>query len=201
MEFNEKLKELRKQRGLTQEELAKDLYVSRTAVSKWESKRGVPNIESLKAISSYFSVSVDELLSGEEILKVADEDSRKRENRTRDLVFGLLDCSLIIFLFLPFFAHRTGGTVKEVSLLSLFGISPVIKTVYILTVFGIIFMGILTLALQNFEAVLWVKYKYKISVALSAFGTVLFMVTLQPYASLFAFVFLAVKSLMLIKWG
>ena len=48
MEFNEKLQELRKSKGLTQEELAKELYVSRTAISKWESGRGYPNIDSLK---------------------------------------------------------------------------------------------------------------------------------------------------------
>ena len=51
MEFNEKLQELRKQRGLTQEELAEFLFVSRTAVSKWESGRGYPSIDSLKEIS------------------------------------------------------------------------------------------------------------------------------------------------------
>ena len=55
MEFNEKLQELRKSRGLTQEELAKELFVSRTAVSKWESGRGYPNIDSLKEISRFFS--------------------------------------------------------------------------------------------------------------------------------------------------
>lgn len=54
MELNEKLQELRKQKGLTQEELAERLYVSRTAVSKWESGRGYPNIESLKAVASFF---------------------------------------------------------------------------------------------------------------------------------------------------
>ena len=70
MEFNEKLQELRKQKGLTQEELAELLYVSRTAISKWESGRGFPNIESLKAISKFFSVSLDKLLSGEEILAI-----------------------------------------------------------------------------------------------------------------------------------
>ena len=53
MEFNEKLQELRKQKGLTQEELSEILYVSRTAISKWESGRGYPNIDSLKAISKY----------------------------------------------------------------------------------------------------------------------------------------------------
>ena len=47
MEFHEKLQELRKKKGLTQEELAKELYVSRTAISKWESGKGYPNIDSL----------------------------------------------------------------------------------------------------------------------------------------------------------
>lgn len=85
MELSEKLQELRKEKGLTQEELAEALFVSRTAISKWESGRGVPNIESLKAISKFFSVSIDELLSGEEILKIADEDNKQKEKHTRDL--------------------------------------------------------------------------------------------------------------------
>ena len=53
MEFNEKLQELRKNKGLTQEELAEALYVSRTAISKWESGRGYPSIDSLKEIAKY----------------------------------------------------------------------------------------------------------------------------------------------------
>ena len=121
MELSEKLQELRKEKGLTQEELAEALFVSRTAISKWESGRGVPNIESLKAISKFFSVSIDELLSGEEILKIADEDNKQKEKHTRDLVFGLLDCSLIMFLFLPFFGQKGDEIIKEVSLLSLTG--------------------------------------------------------------------------------
>ena len=127
MELSEKLQELRKEKGLTQEELAEALFVSRTAISKWESGRGVPNIESLKAISKFFSVSIDELLSGEEILKIADEDNKQKEKHTRDLVFGLLDCSLIMFLFLPFFGQKGDEIIKEVSLLSLTGTPQYIK--------------------------------------------------------------------------
>lgn len=71
MEFHEKLQTLRKQRGLTQEELAESLYVSRTAISKWESGRGYPNIEPLNAIAAFFSVTIDALLSGDEVLTIA----------------------------------------------------------------------------------------------------------------------------------
>ena len=60
MEFNEKLQELRKQKGITQEELAEILFVSRTAISKWESGRGYPNIDSLKAIGKFYGVTIDE---------------------------------------------------------------------------------------------------------------------------------------------
>ena len=127
MEFNEKLQELRKQKNLTQEELAEALYVSRTAIPKWESGRGYPNIDSLKAISKYFSVSLDELLSGEEILNIAETDNRQKEKHFRDLVFGLLDCSVAIFLFLPFFGQRVDGVIEEVSLLSLTEIEAYVK--------------------------------------------------------------------------
>ena len=195
MELSEKLQELRKEKGLTQEELAEALFVSRTAISKWESGRGVPNIESLKAISKFFSVSIDELLSCEEILKIADEDKH-----TRDLVFGLLDCSLIMFLFLPFFGQKGDEIIKEVSLLSLTGTPQYIKIPYLIIVFGIVLTGVLLLALQNYEAVFWLKHKHQISIVLSTVATIEFMITLQPYAAFFTFVFLAIKSLMLIKW-
>ena len=86
MEFNTRLQELRKQRGLTQEELAGLLFVSRTAVSKWESGRGFPNIESLKALSRVFQVPVDTLLSGEELLTLADGEAREKAGALAGLV-------------------------------------------------------------------------------------------------------------------
>ena len=78
MEFNEKLQELRKKSGLTQEEAAEMLFVSRTAVSKWESGRGYPNIDSLKAIAKLYNVTIDELLSSDELLSIAENDNKQK---------------------------------------------------------------------------------------------------------------------------
>ena len=117
MEFHEKLQELRKQRGLTQEELAKVLFVSRAAVSKWESGRGYPNIESLKTIAKFYDVTLDDLLSGDEILSVAEEDSKEKQANYRDLVFGLLDCGGAMLFVLPFFGQKAEDMVRAVSLL------------------------------------------------------------------------------------
>ena len=201
MEFNEKLQELRKQKGLTQEELAASLYVSRTAISKWESGRGYPNIESLKDIAKFFSVTVDELLSTDEVLTIAEEDSRRKEKHFRDLMYGLLDICIALLLFLPFFAEDADGIIQSVSLIALDGVQPYLKIAYLTVVIGTTVMGILTLTLQNCQAVVWVKSKMTVSLALGAILVLLFMISSQPYAAVFAFVLLTIKALILIKRG
>ena len=199
MEFNEKLQELRKKKGLTQEELAASLYVSRTAISKWESGRGYPNIDSLKAIAKFFSVTVDELLSTDEVLTIAEEDNKQKEKHFRDLVYGLLDLCIALLLFLPFFAEDTDGILQSVSLIALDGVQLYLKTAYVVVVIVMIIVGALTLALQSCQAVVWVKSKTTSSLALEAILVLLLMISLQPYAAAFVFVLLAIKAFMLIK--
>ena len=65
MTFAEKLKNIRKQAGMSQEQLAEKLGVSRQAVTKWETDAGIPDIENIMAISALFDTSIDELLSNE----------------------------------------------------------------------------------------------------------------------------------------
>ena len=200
MEFHKKLQELRKQKNLTQEELAEELFVSRTAISKWESGRGYPNIDSLKGISKFFGITIDELLSGDELLVIAEEDTKQKENHLRDLVFGLLDCCVAMFFFLPLFGQKRDGLLQEVSLLSLTEIAPYLKVAYYGVVIGMIASGILTLALQNCRSAVWCKIKYQISLTLNGISTLLFIIGSQPYAATFLFIFLAIKARMLIKW-
>ena len=199
MEFNEKLQELRKQKGLTQEELAEVLFVSRTAVSKWESGRGYPNIDSLKAISKFYGVTIDKLLSGDELLTIAEEDTKLKERTLRDLIFGLLDCGMALLLFLPFFGQKADDVIRAVSLLALGDIQPYLKTAYITFAGIMIVLGIMTLALQNCRQRLWCQNKSVLSLVLSTVGVCLFMISQQPYAAVFVFAFLIIKAFMLIK--
>ena len=62
MDFNNKLYELRKQKGFSQEELANRLNVSRQTISKWEVGESTPDMENLVAISELFEISLDELV-------------------------------------------------------------------------------------------------------------------------------------------
>lgn len=199
MEFNEKLQCLRKQKGLTQDELATKLYVSRTAISKWESGRGYPNIESLKAIAHFFSITVDELLSADEALTIAEENHRQNNNSLKDLTFGLLDVCMSLLLFLPLFATVADEIIREASLLTLDSIPLYLKITFVSVVSVTILTGILTLALQSSSVSVRIKYKYSISLVLGVITVLLFIVSRQPYAAAFAFCLLVIKTIILLK--
>ena len=199
MELNEKLQKLRKERGITQEELAQALFVSRTAVSKWESGRGVPNVDSLKALARYFSVSVDELLSGEEIIAIAKDEIEQKQGRFCDLAYGLLDCCALLYFLLPFFAQDSGGVVQAVPLPGLTEIAPYLKGGYFALTIAMAAVGILFLALKNCCCRFWVQNKYRLSLLVNGSAVLLYIAGRQPYAAVFAAVFLAVKAWLAVK--
>jgi transcriptional regulator with XRE-family HTH domain len=199
MEFHEKLQQLRKQKNLTQEELAQVLYVSRTAVSKWESGRGYPSIDSLKALARFYGVTVDALLSSEELLTVAEEDHKRKDAHLRDTVIGLLDCSVLLLLFLPLFGQTTDGITQAVSLLHLTEAAPYLRAVYAAYGIAAVLCGIAILATQSCPMRLWQKIKYPLSYLLGAGGVLLLIVSPQPYAAAFLFVLLLIKTFLLFR--
>lgn len=196
MEFHVKLQELRKRKGLTQEELAQALYVSRTAISKWESGRGYPNIDSLKALAVFFHISIDELLSGDELLTIAQKDSRQKTNQLSSLMYGFWDISLALLLFLPFFGEGSENNIRAVSLVALSCTALYLRIIYYVIVILTILWGVAMLALQNYEAPFWSKYKTNISSLLTVSGIFIFIVSSQPYAAAFLFVIYIVKKAM-----
>ena len=199
MEFNEKLQELRKQKGLTQEELAEKLYVSRAAISKWESGRGYPSIDSLKAISSFFTISLDELLSSNELLSIAEDDNNKKKKRFCGLIYGLLDVCASLLLFLPLFAEKNGDSIKSISLIMLNGVQSYLKISLLTIIISTVIFGILTLALQNLQVRYWSKCRTAISLSLGSLALLIFIICSQPYAAILAFALLMIKALLIIK--
>ena len=77
MTFAQKLRALRTQAGMTQEQLAEAIYVTRAAISKWETGRGYPGVDSLKLIAQTFGVSIDELISEDDVQAKRMLDAKK----------------------------------------------------------------------------------------------------------------------------
>ena len=198
MEFNEKLQQLRKREGLTQEELARALFVSRTAISKWESGRGYPSIDSLREISRYFSVTIDELICPEEIISAAAEEQRAALDRYRSLSCAVLDLLTGILLFLPVFGNGT-ATPGPVSLLALSGVQAWVKIVFLSSVGLAALNGLCGLILLRFDRPVWHRHRLVTGIALSVLVVALFLVTRQPYAGILCFALLIIKTILLIK--
>ncbi|MCP1101731.1 transcriptional regulator with XRE-family HTH domain [Aequitasia blattaphilus] len=200
MELSEKIQLLRKQKGWTQEELAEALFVSRTAVSKWESGRGLPSIESLKAIAKLFAVSIDELLSGEEIISLAESEQKEKTGAMGNLFFGLLDCITVLLIFLPFFGQQEGERVRMVSLFTLQDTKDYVQIIYCIAIVITVLFGIVELALQNIKNRIWEKYRGIISLALNTFLLLFSIVARHPYPGSFLLSLLIIKGILLIKW-
>ena len=192
MQLSEKIRELRLKMDLTQNELAEVLYVSRAAVSKWESGRGYPNIDSLRKMAEVFSVSVDELLSPSELLSVAEDQTRRGRDRLCDLAFGLLDLAAALLWLLPLFRSIQNGAVTAVSLLALDGTYRICSCI----VFSLLpLLGVLILTCRG-AAFCFVKRT--LSLSLGTLGVLLLVIGLHPYAAVLLLVFLAVKTALLI---
>ena len=198
MEFHEKLQELRKSRSLTQEELAEALFVSRTAVSKWESGRGYPGIDSLKEIARFFSVTVDELICPEEIISAAENEKKDFISRYLTLICGVLDLLPAILLFIPAFGNGAGSR-ETVALSGLDGISSWIRILFIIVISLTVLNGICAAVISNFDKPVWNRHRLVTGIALTILGSALFLITRQPYAGLIFFAVLVIKGFLILK--
>lgn len=196
MEFSEKLQALRKSRSMTQEQLAEALYVSRTAVSKWESGRGYPSIDSLREISRFFAVSIDELIAVDEVISAASDEKRAYVGRITALVCGALDALLALLMVIPAFGNGTGAA-KTAALFALDGVNPWVKGAFILVIALTVLNGICGVAVARLDKPLWNRHRLATGAALSVLCVAVFIAARQPYAGLACFAFLVVKGLLL----
>lgn len=198
MEFREKLQELRKRNKLTQEQLSGKLNISRTAVSKWESGRGFPNIEALKNISRVFGVPIDQLLSSEELLDVASKDKESSRRRNIGLGFAVFDLMACSAIFLPFFGKREGHFIRAVGLAAS-GDPAWAKLAYSATLASISLFGAAEAFLafrSEGKGAIGIRYA---SLAAHSCAILLFVMAREPYVSSYLFLFMLAKLAFLLK--
>ena len=199
MEFHEKLQELRKSRSLTQEELAEALFVSRTAISKWESGRGYPSIDSLKEISGYFSVSIDDLLSGEQLISIAEKENKSNFNRVCDLLLGFVDLFSLMLIFLPLYPKPVNGYIYSVNLLGCVDSNTFIIRIYWALFISLTITGIVKILMVYFKFEKGKKAVTFISVGLSIIAVLFLAMAREPYAITVTFLLLLIKGILLYK--
>ena len=193
MEFNEKLQQLRTQKNLTQEQLAEQLYVSRTAISKWESGKGYPNIESLKCISRFFSVTIDELLLGEELIILAQTESHSNLKKIYSSIYGALDMIAVAFIFLSFYGKPVDGYIYSVNLLSFTDTTSINLAIYWIVFGTLIGLGIAKLLCVHLEKESWSNIVTKCSLVLSMLSICFFAVAREPYITTLMFLLFVAK--------
>ncbi|HEZ7989251.1 MAG TPA: helix-turn-helix transcriptional regulator [Ruminococcus sp.] len=196
MEFSEKLQKLRTQRNLTQEQLANQLFVSRTAISKWETGRGTPNLDSLQAIAKLFGVSLDELLSTEEVVVMAKNENKRNTEQILCYIDSVLNLMSVFGFLLPMYKVFKNNVYYCVPLYQYSGFMH--KTIFIIQS-AILLCGVLGLIFQ------W-KEKEKIYNFVKFSGYILMIIFIfllialnHPNASSFCFAFLLIKGMVLIK--
>ncbi len=124
MTFGEKIRKLRTDNQMNQDDLAEKLFVTRTAISKWETGKGYPSIDSLKLLSNLFHVSIDDLISDEDVesKKLLDD---QRARRFYYLAVAFLAFTLVASL-VAYFAH-----VRWVSFLSFIGVAGYVACAFL----------------------------------------------------------------------
>ncbi|MBQ7889285.1 MAG: helix-turn-helix transcriptional regulator [Erysipelotrichaceae bacterium] len=98
MNFADKLRELRQEKGISQAKLAEEIFVSRSAVAKWENGLGIPNEESLQLLADYFEVSPEQLLKNKENEQILVSKNQTIEHQHNIIIGLVVGCAIGLML-------------------------------------------------------------------------------------------------------
>jgi transcriptional regulator with XRE-family HTH domain len=199
MEFGEKLQELRKKKDMTQEELAEALYVSRTAISKWESGRGYPSIDSLKEISRFFSVSIDELLSAEKMVSIAEKENKENIQYICNMLLGTVDLMALALIILPIFPSLRDGFYYAVSLPYYTQTSDFNLACYWGLIVSLVLMGVAKLIMTRLRLKRGQKTVTTLSLVIGIIAVLFFAMAREAYGAVILFLLVVAKWMLIYK--
>lgn len=197
MELSEKIQKLRKERGLTQEQLAEQLFVSRTAVSKWETGRGTPNMESLQTIAKLYGITLDELLCAEDVIAVAKHENKENLNRFASYIDGIFNIAAVTALLLPLYKIETDARFYSVPLYQFNGWLAVF---YWIVPVAMVLSGVVQIVINKSEREHLKQSIRLVGIALNVTAILLLILSGQPYPAVLFFALLLTKgAVMLVK--
>lgn len=197
MKFGDNLRQIRKSKKMSQEQLAEKLFVSRTAVSKWESGKGYPSIDSLKYMSKLFSISIDNLLSSEEILDIAEQDKQQRLKKNNGFIFSAFDILSLFMIILPLYESTVNNYIYSVSLFAKNDLFNYIKITYLVSYIILFIIGIVEIILNLLGKEKIQKNLNIISLLIHLALILFFIMTKEPYACSLIFILFVFKSFLL----
>ena len=161
--------------------------------------RGSPSIDSLKEISSYFSVSIDDLLSGEQLIFIAEKENKSNLNGVCDLLLGFVDLFSLMLIFLPLYPKPVNGYIYSVNLLGYVDGNAFIIRIYWALFISLTIAGIVKILMVYFKFEKGKKAVTFISVGLSIIAVLFLAMAREPYAITVTFLLLLIKGILLYK--
>ena len=191
MELSEKIQKLRKEHNLTQEQLAELLFVSRTAVSKWETGRGMPSMESLQMIARLFNITLDDLLRAEEVITIAENENKENISRFASLVDGIFNITAIVGLLLPLYKVELNNVFYSVPLYQYKGWLAILYWVFPI---AMAICGIIQIIINKSEREKTKRVVNLTGVILNACAVFILILGGQPYPAVMFFTLLLLKG-------
>lgn len=161
--------------------------------------RGYPSIDSLKEISNFFSVTIDELLSGDKLINIAEKENISNIQSMCDMIFAVIDVLAFMLIILPLYPNIVDGYVYSVNLIEYTEISSLKRGIYWGMFIGLIVVGIVKILFNKLEIKRGNKLITELSILLNVVVVLFLAMAREPYGVTVAFVLLVMKGILVVK--
>ena len=161
--------------------------------------RGYPNIESLKEIAHYFSITIDELLSGEKLLSIAEKENKSNIRNVCDWSLGIIDIFYVILLFLPLYPNTVDGYIYSVNLFMYDEITIFNQWIYWSMFITLILLGFIKILITKFKINKYQKVVTATSVIINILTVFIMTICREVYGVIVTFMLLIIKGIFLFK--
>lgn len=162
--------------------------------------RGYPSIDSLKEISNFFSVTIDDLLSSERLLSIAEKENKSNIRSMCDLLFGIFDVCSFMLIVLPLYPNMVDEFIYSVNLFAYTQTTALNRLLYWIMFISLVIAGMIKLLLTKFGNERFNKTMTGISMVISILIVLFLSITREVYAVIVVFLLLVIKVVLLLKY-